>query len=52
MKEFFQNLNNNNLTCSAALFPAILLMMISFGNRYYTLNLLIRRSKRNLNILK
>ena len=52
MKEFSQNLNNNNFTYAAALFPAILLMMISFGNRYYTLSFLIKRSKRNLNIIK
>ena len=43
MAEIFQNLNNYNLTYAALLFPAIPLMMISFGNRYSTLSLLIRR---------
>ena len=52
MTEIFQNLNNYNLTYAALLFPAIPLMMISFGNRYSTLSLLIRRSIGNLNIIK
>ena len=52
MRDFFQNLNNNNLTCSAVLFSVIPTIKISFGNRYSTLSLLIRKSKRNLNIRK
>ena len=41
--EFFQNLNNYNLTYAAFIFPATPLMMMSFRNRYSTLCLLIRR---------
>ena len=43
MLGIFQNLNNGNLTYVALLFPAMPLMMISFGNRYIRLSLLIWR---------
>ena len=37
------SVDNFNLTYAALLFPAIPLMMISFGNRYTTLSNLIRK---------
>ena len=36
-------MENFNLTYAALLFPAIPLMMISFGNRYSSLSILIRK---------
>ena len=43
MISFLDSIDNFNLTYAALLFPAIPLMMISFGNRYATLSNLIRK---------
>ena len=43
MISFIESIDNFNLTYAALLFPAIPLMMISFGNRYTTLSNLIRK---------
>ena len=43
MISFVDSIDNFNLTYAALLFPAIPLMMISFGNRYATLSNLIRK---------